>query len=151
MGRVFKAIHKVYSFMWKLTKPITVGVRALIFDKERIFLVKHTYDDYWYLPGGGVKKGETFEQSIRRELKEEVGIKFNKLKLFGVYNNFFEGKNDNIVVFECSEFIIKNSRSSEIEMYNFFELNNLPEKTSPGTKRRIEEYKKTNEPYFGMW
>ncbi|MDQ0343857.1 8-oxo-dGTP pyrophosphatase MutT (NUDIX family) [Lederbergia wuyishanensis] len=40
---------------------------------EKVLLVKHTYQNHWYLPGGGVEKSETLERAIRRECKEEIG------------------------------------------------------------------------------
>ncbi len=76
-----------------ITRPITVGVRLILTNDQSILLVKHTYQQHWYLPGGGVKKGETLEQTARREMAEEVGAKLGRLRLFGVYTNFYEYKN----------------------------------------------------------
>ena len=49
--------HRLSKLYWKIKKPRTLGVRAMIFDekKGKLLLVKHTYIDGWFLPGGGVK------------------------------------------------------------------------------------------------
>ncbi|MDU5083273.1 NUDIX domain-containing protein [Tissierella carlieri] len=35
---------------------------------------KEFIDGFWVLPGGGVKRNETFEEAIKREIYEETGI-----------------------------------------------------------------------------
>ncbi len=60
--------------MWRFTgRP--VGAHALPLTTEgRIVLVRLTYAPGWRLPGGGLKRGETPEQGVLRELKEEIGL-----------------------------------------------------------------------------
>lgn len=151
MKFIIKILHSILKIKWKVTKPVTVGVRILLIQNNKVLLVKHTYDKAWYLPGGGVKKGESYKEAICRELKEEIGVELNNIELFGVYNNFYENKSDNIIVFKSDNFKIKNKNSIEIEKIKFCEINNNLTELSPGTKRRLKEYLEDEIPYFGMW
>ena len=92
----------IQRLSWRIFRPLTIGVRLLAVLDGRILLVKHTYMDGWYLPGGGVQSGETLGDAIRREAAEETGAVLHELWLFGVYSNFSEAKSDHVVVF-CSE------------------------------------------------
>lgn len=40
----------------------------------------------WAIPGGLVEDGETVEQTVRREMKEETGLELADPRLFGVYS-----------------------------------------------------------------
>lgn len=54
-----------------------VGVGAVILDGGKVLIVKRKYDPLagqWSLPGGGVELGETLEDSIVREMREETGL-----------------------------------------------------------------------------
>ena len=53
-----------------------IRVSAILRWHGRILLARHEKPnkEYWLLPGGGVKAGESLVQALVRELKEETGI-----------------------------------------------------------------------------
>ena len=58
--------------------PLRIGVGAIVLNnKNRVFVGKRKDNpvDKWQMPQGGVNNGEQFEEAMRRELKEETGIK----------------------------------------------------------------------------
>lgn len=138
--KLARFLHSFQRLHWRFARPTTVGVRLLAVKDGEILLVKHTYLDGWYLPGGGVEAGETLRDAVKREAAEEAGVGLQDLRLFGVYSSFFEGKSDHIVVFLSEDFTWRRVGSQEIESVQCFALNELPEGTSPGTRRRIAEY-----------
>ncbi|MEW5761453.1 MAG: NUDIX domain-containing protein [Candidatus Thermoplasmatota archaeon] len=70
-------------------KPF-ITVDAIIPYNEKILLIKRKYEPYkgfFALPGGFVEYGETVEDAIIREVKEEVGVEVKIKALVGVYSN----------------------------------------------------------------
>ncbi|MED1798854.1 NUDIX hydrolase [Brevibacillus porteri] len=64
---------------------LTVGCGAIIEDDcGRILLQQKR--DIWGLPGGLLEIGETFEETVRREVLEETNLKISQIKLFGIYS-----------------------------------------------------------------
>ena len=60
---------------WSLTRPDVEGAHAIALTPAgRIVLVKLSYARGWHLPGGGRKAGESAEQNVLRELREEIGM-----------------------------------------------------------------------------
>ncbi|CAM2956657.1 MutT/nudix family protein [Legionella steigerwaltii] len=138
----YKSATRCIRKLQSLFGLITLGSRAIILNHDnRILLVKHTYQPHWYLPGGGVKKGESVKEALLRELKEEVGIiPAEEPHLFGIYFHTYLGVNDYPVIFIIKNFTSVEAYSHEIEQMAWYEYDNLPEMVSPGTKRRLAEY-----------
>lgn len=87
-----RLLYKLNLLYWKILKPTTVGVRILLIKEGEIVLVKHTYQDCWYLPGGGVKKGETIEEAVKREVNEELSGEIHLMELLGAYSSFLKAR-----------------------------------------------------------
>lgn len=66
---------------------IRTRAQALILHEGKILLAKHhdlTIDAiYWCLPGGGVEAGESPEQAVVRELKEETNLDVRVIRRIG--------------------------------------------------------------------
>ena len=72
----------------KTTMPAHLGANAIITCQGKLLLEKRRDCDIWGLVGGGVKKYETEQQAMAREVYEELGLriskeKFKKLQVYG--------------------------------------------------------------------
>ena len=52
---------------------------------------------------------------------------------------------------KTENFEISPKKDQEIEQYEFFDFLNIPEKTSPGTRKRIKELLENKMAYHGDW
>jgi 8-oxo-dGTP pyrophosphatase MutT (NUDIX family) len=61
---------------------------AVVFDRDgRVLLQRRADFGVWGLPGGAVEVGETLEQAVRREVKEETGFDVEVVRLVGAYSD----------------------------------------------------------------
>ena len=79
-----RLVYQLLRLYWRLLRPTVLGARALVIRDRSILLIRHTYIDGWYLPGGGVNAKESFQTAIVRELNEECGLRARDVKLFGL-------------------------------------------------------------------
>jgi len=66
-----------------------VGVGAVIVDEGRVLLIrrgKPPLQGRWVVPGGTVELGETLEEAVVRELREETGLEVRPLALVTVFD-----------------------------------------------------------------
>ncbi|MBS3065586.1 NUDIX domain-containing protein [Candidatus Pacearchaeota archaeon] len=78
---------------------VRYGRRVSLFalrDKDSGVLLQHRDDgapilpNYWAFFGGGIEEGESPEEAVRREAREELGIELRDLRLFRRYESDFE-------------------------------------------------------------
>jgi ADP-ribose pyrophosphatase YjhB (NUDIX family) len=141
--------YRVYCFIFR---PRALGVRVMLIHNGQVLLVRQTYMSGWFMPGGGVKRGETLEQAARREAHEEVGAQMEELNLLGAYTHFGEQKSDHNVLFLCTDFTLNDKQDKEIAEARFFPLDTLPEGLMSGHRSRLEEFRDGREILqFGEW
>lgn len=67
---------------------LVVGGSAVVVDDEgRILLQRRSDSGNWALPGGAMDIGETFAQSVVREVKEETGFDVRIERIIGIYSD----------------------------------------------------------------
>lgn len=101
--------------------------------KGEILLVKRKNNpnkSFWDTPGGFIEFQETFEQSVRREIKEELGITLRSFQYFGSYCDRYLYKNINyfsLIVIYTSEITTKKLIArDDITEVCFFSKEKLP-------------------------
>ena len=70
-------------------KP-TITVDAVVEKDNKVLLIKRRnapFKDYWALPGGFIEYGESAEEAVRREVKEEANLDIKIKGLLGVYSD----------------------------------------------------------------
>jgi 8-oxo-dGTP diphosphatase len=77
----------------RYTTPIVtpaVATDGVVFSKRQVLLVRRRHAPFpgrWVLPGGFVMPGETLEQAVVREVREETGLTFVPRGLVGAYSD----------------------------------------------------------------
>lgn len=71
-----------------VANSLVVGSSAVAVDDEgRILLQRRSDSGNWALPGGALDIGETFAQSVMREVKEETGFEVRIERIVGIYSD----------------------------------------------------------------
>lgn len=120
------------SDMWGLT------ARGICEYNNKILLLKvrskSSHDaEKWEIPGGKVKKGEFFDQALKREFMEETGLEINIDSLYNVVQNDYTACKTNEEIKSVQLIMKVSSKTDEVRIseehddYKWFSKEELKE------------------------
>jgi len=143
-------LNRLLHFYWRFARAVTMGVRAAVLDSSgRVLLVRQGYAKGWHLPGGGVEPGESLLEALARELEEEGNVTLAGAPiLHGIFHNRSASRRDHVALYVVREFKWGGEPAPnwEIRESKFFPLDGLPEGTTGGTRRRLDEIARGADP-----
>ena len=74
---------------------VNVRVACILRHGDSVLLCQTVGESWWFTPGGRVRAGESFEEAIDRELKEEIGLPVLLGPCIAIAEGFFynDGRN----------------------------------------------------------
>jgi len=64
---------------------------AVVINDDKILIAQRAKDGFWEFPGGKIDEGETPEQCVVREMKEELNVDIKIKKFLGLIEGVYRG------------------------------------------------------------
>lgn len=126
---------------------MAVAAMGILYNEEKgLLLEKRTDTGEWCTPGGAIELGESLEDALKREIKEETNLDIANPKLFDIKANVhmvYPNKDEvyyTDVVYEINEFYGDLKPDKESTELKFYDLDNLPKNIMPTQIGYIERF-----------
>jgi 8-oxo-dGTP pyrophosphatase MutT (NUDIX family) len=136
---VFSFLNTLRLALWKATGSVRAGVHAVpLTGQGKVVLVRLTYAPGWRVPGGGAKPGEAPEQTMLRELREEIGLlSHGAVERVEDWPPGSEERGDPSTYFLVRDVVYRPRRSLEVEAVAEFDPDRLPPEITAWTANLI--------------
>jgi ADP-ribose pyrophosphatase YjhB (NUDIX family) len=120
----------IYDQIIKLM-PIPSVEAVIVIDGSLLFLRRKNDPamGQWWFPGGRIHRGESFEETLHREVKEETGLEIESYLFIKAYSRVFPERHDITIVYLCKCKESKIEIDSEHSEYKLFKR--VPEGLHP--------------------
>jgi mutator protein MutT len=124
---------------------VRAGVGAIVVDDGQVLLLKRKKEPEagcWGVQGGAIEFGETVEEAARRELREELGVECEVVRLLGVTDHILPDEGTHwvspVFLARISSGAPRNAEPEKHSEMRWFDLEDLPEETTLPTKNAVK-------------
>jgi len=98
-----RVAYRLLRIYWQVFNPQTEGVCVLVWHRDRLLVLRHSYKPGVGIPAGAPHRGEAPIATALRELREEVGVSLEAVSLrpLGELHPRHEAKRDHLIAFEA--------------------------------------------------
>ncbi|WP_241255208.1 NUDIX domain-containing protein [Altererythrobacter sp. BO-6] len=129
---------------WRTWRKVPLaGCNVILTDLNgSILLLQHSYGPAaWYLPGGGIGKGEDPLAAAVREVREELGLELVRLNALGTFDGVISGSPHTMHLFAATIDLHPQPDGREVTEARFFPPHSLPEPLSGMARRALEHWR----------
>lgn len=129
--------------------PVIIpGAAGAVARDGKILLVRHNLLKKWQIPGGVQEPGESIQETVKREIGEELGLSLEVHSLVGVYSGreWLVEYPDGTRVQQLLFFFLLEGQVDEVELqesevaaYGFLALDEIPDDTMECCKQKVAD------------
>ncbi|MBQ8482290.1 MAG: NUDIX domain-containing protein [Alphaproteobacteria bacterium] len=125
-------INNDICFQTKDNRRFRLRAAAVIIENGSVLFATNDVEKYYYSVGGAIELGETAEQAVLREVKEETGVDYEIDRLLFIQENFFKRDDGMLKDLSCHEitfyFLMKSRGTQQLNSHSKTANNMIDEK-----------------------
>lgn len=136
--------NRQWWWLWFFSAKFMVSVSGVVLNSEgQILLQRHRHwvPEVWGLPGGIIRRKETIEQALAREVREETGLAIDSVELLKMVSGYKYRMEAYCVahLVETGKAPVMKLQKNEVLEARFYPFNELPANLLPLQRTVIDQ------------